>query len=329
MPPSGTNSGTCESRICELGEDQHRHTLAPPGVMFTTCHDNHTTANTCQAGQHVYGHDSCHDGPEHACASGQYMKELPTLWAYSRQVQKFEDHYVTVFSDRNRLSPYTNKRIGTLVTDWEIVDSHTGCYEPLSPFTNDGSLCIRGCTEETSRPGWLNILIKPAIEATGDFLVKTIDTIPGSDVINLVLCAYPTGRVLAGTAIANRAYITKTATAAQLTHSAFAKTNLASAAFDLALDHVYCPALQRADDETPTTTSSTTTTTTVPPTTTTTTTTVPPPSLPEVARLPRYDRDNFKPKTFPNVSAVPGSCTPWVYWRVRPGMTLLVALCRR
>ncbi len=216
--------------------------------------------------------------------------------------------------------------------EWVTIgDEHIGCKAPKHPEATNPCqrLSIGFCRENNPNRTQISSDVRNAIEATGDFLVKTIDTIPGSDVINLVLCAYPTERVLAGTAIANRAYITKTATAAQFTHSAFAKTNLASAAFDLALDHVYCPALQRADDETPTTTSSTTTTTTVPPTTTTTTTTVPPPSLPEVARLPRYDRDNFKPKTFPNVSAVPGSCTPWVYWRVRPGMTLLVALCRR
>ena len=73
----------------------------------------------------------------------------------------------------------------------------------------------------------------------------------------------------------------------------------------------------------------TTTTTTVPPTTTTTTTTVPVPSLPVVSRLPAWDNGSYRPVTYSNIPSVPSSCTPWVYWQIRPGMTRLIALCPR
>jgi|GEM_PF-2762758 len=75
-------------------------------------------------------------------------------------------------------------------------------------------------------------------------------------------------------------------------------------------------------------TTTTTTTTTVPPTTTTTST-VPVPSLPVVSRLPAWDNGSYRPVTYSNIPSVPSSCTPWVYWRIRPGMTRLIALCPR
>ena len=241
----------------------------------------------------------------------------------------------------------------TVPVEW-VGDEHTGCKAPKHPQAINPCLNIRAIEYESAvlvgscyeadptyqshriMPGVWDAL-KSSIEATGDFLVKEISKLPGSDVINLILCAYPEDRTLAGTAIANRAYITRTATAAQLTRSAIARTNLASAAFDLALDHVYCPALERADTTTTTTTTTTvpptTTTTTVPPTPTTTTTlpptTEPPPSLPVVSSLPVYDYVNYRARVYSGIDAVPSSCRPWVYWRVLPTLILLVALCPR
>ena len=232
--------------------------------------------------------------------------------------------------------------------EWVTMNAHTGCSLPKHPealvpcgegtegYRLDESPSWRiSCLDPgITEVGFDSNPIKQAIEATGDFLVKEISKLPGSDVINLVLCAYAPERSLVSTLIANREYIRRTAQAADYTRAAFARTNLPGAAFDLAVEHIYCSALRRAD----TTTTTTTTTTTVPPTPTTTTTVPPtpttttavtPPSLPVVNVVPAYDTANYRLRYFYYIEAVPSSCTPWVDWQVQPSLTLVVALCPR
>ena len=141
------------------------------------------------------------------------------------------------------------------------MNAHTGCSLPKHPealvpcgegtegYRLDESPSWRiSCLDPgITEVGFDSNPIKQAIEASGDFLVREIDKIPGSGIINLVLCAYPNERGAAGTFITNSRYITKTTQAADYARAAFARTNLAGAAFDLALDNVYCSALRRAD----------------------------------------------------------------------------------
>ena len=346
VPPSGppsATSGFCQSLLCTPDDDQHRHEYAN---YVSICHDDHTD-DDCPTDQHLVGHDGCHSGHSHtaACPTGQFKAPFPELVSkvmpgIGGGVNGFLYGPPGYYRDRQG-----DPAEDTVPVEW-VGDEHTGCKAPKHPQAINPCLNIRAIEYESAAlvgscyeadptyqshrimPGvWdaLRSTLKGSIEATGDFLVKEISKLPGSDVINLVLCAYPEEQVLVGTAIANRAYITRTATAAQLTRRAIARTNLASAAFDLALEQVYCSALERAD-----TTTTTTTTTTVPPTTTTTTTTtVPPPSLPVVTSLPDYDRVNYQRRFYYDIDAVPSSCTPWVYWQIFPTRTVLAALCPR
>ena len=51
-------NGACRTRPCTPDDGQHRHIYA---IFASTCHDDHTTANTCGPGQVLDGHDQCRD----------------------------------------------------------------------------------------------------------------------------------------------------------------------------------------------------------------------------------------------------------------------------
>ena len=298
--------GACVLR-CGRGEHRHSGTIAgPPGTSQT---------------------DTCHSGHSHTtCPTGQFKAPLPEIVSYRhrRNGSSFYQFYLA-----SEVHPESSVR-NAVAVEWVTMDAHTGCKLAKHPEANQPCAfnpVIWGCSEDhPNRPSSLLGDIKSTIEASGDFLVKTIAYVPGSDVINLVLCAYPTESSAVGQLIANSRYVEQYRNGILISRRAFARTNLAGAAFDLALEQVYCSALRRAGTTTTTTTTTTvppTTTTTVPPTPTTTT------SLPVVTSLPNYDNVNYRARFFYNVEAVPSSCTPWVEWQVQPMLYLLVVLCPR
>ncbi len=174
--------------------------------------------------------------------------------------------------------------------------------------------------------------VQPAIEASGDFLVKTIDKVPGSDIINLVLCSNAPEAALAGVLITNREHVKRAAEGLEVSRKAFAKSNLAAFAINLTVETVYCSALKRAGDtdtddgdtdDDPSKVDPPTTTppkvdppTTTPPKVDPPKPTVNPFGLPVVSQLPSYDHTKyalkFSESLTPQLTAE--NCTPWVYW---------------
>ena len=254
-----------------------------------------------------------HDSSEHVCPSGQYMKPFPPLRFYKNG----EDYGFTEALSVTFGPPSQMRIVGTApVEHWFVEDAHTRCYRPVADTWPESTYTVLGSVSRA---------LENAIEASGDFLVKTIDNIPGSDVINLVLCAYATEQAAVGQLIANSRYVEQYRNGILISRRAFARTNLASAAVDLALENVYCSALERAD-----TTTTTTTTTTVPPTTTTTTTTTTVPvedTVPTVTALPQFDRLSYRLLLRGTQEAITAQgCTPWVYWE---NYRLYAGLCPR
>ena len=270
---------------------------------------------------------SRHDASEHTCPDGQRVPPLPEAWAF-----KVVDETLYML----------NKPAGAhlRVREWEMTDTHTNCHQPKDPFIRE---------EETTPGSWINSLQSLVASWSGaetavrNITIRMRDLQPSLyDVLYFTTCNI--GAIVsfvAGAVVGSATWIQMTEKAGELLEDFKKKVKKFAIVGGIAgiavavIETAFCNWGIEPDYDDTTATTTTTTTTTLPPTTTTTTTTtlppelVTPPSLPVVSRLPAWDRSRYRPKTFSNLSAVPESCTPWVTWRVRLGMTLLVALCRR
>ncbi len=243
----------------------------------------------CGVGQDWFN-GACHA----PCPTGEYRAQFPDLVTCHAHYSGAHRWGVYVyFGDVHAISAQkqsVNRPYSTVAVGWVSTQSGPGCKAPSNPEHPSGcprGRYVSGFGLHTVTPVfYCNVLIrslnvksrmirdwtefvdefKSGVEAGGDFAVKTVSYLPGSNIINMAACTYTDERNLLGGGISLAKHANEQRNLLKTVRSFFS-ANAVSFVADAVLTKTYCDALKRsADNNTPTTTTPTSTVPTTTPT---------------------------------------------------------------
>ena len=152
MPPgAGEHRHTLFNNHVHCHDDHTTANTCDPGEHLNghdTCHEDHTAANTCDPGQHLHGHDTCDDDHTAAntCDPGQHLHGHDTCdddhtcpadqfmapFPNVRALKRPGNPGRTLFS-YSFGSPDPDSAYESVPAEWVTLDTHTGCSQPKHP----------------------------------------------------------------------------------------------------------------------------------------------------------------------------------------------------